>query len=304
MAISGERAAIFRDEEGDSYPVTVRLPLEGSQPISALDDIYVSTRTGDPVALLQISNPKLTNMPPQIQRYQLERSVFVTAQVDYGGIPATVTDKAVAKIRKLDFPDGYDFSIGGESEAIGETFGNFEPIIVTALLLIFAVLVAEFRRFRETIVVAGVIPLGTFGGIIALYITGNSMGFMAIIGFIALVGIEIKNSILLVDFTTQLRERGLPLREAIEQAGEVRFLPVLLTSVTAIGGLMPLALLGGALYAPVAIIIIGGLISSTLLSRVVTPAMYLLVARRDEEKRLEIEKNGGGDGTPNHPETA
>jgi multidrug efflux pump subunit AcrB len=127
------------------------------------------------------------------------------------------------------------------------------------------------------------------------------MGFMAIIGFIALVGIEIKNSILLVDFTTRLRENGMPLREAIEQAGEIRFLPVLLTSITAIGGLMPLAILGGSLYAPVAIIIIGGLISSTLLSRFVTPAMYLLVARGDEEKRLAAKENSDNDKPNEHP---
>lgn len=114
---------------------------------------------------------------------------------------------------------------------------------------------------------------------------------MAIIGFIALIGIEIKNSILLVDFTTQLRAQGMGLREAIEKAGEVRFLPVLLTSITAIGGLTPLAFWGGALYAPLAAIIIGGLISSTLLSRVVTPAMYLLVARRDDAN--SDVKNGG-----------
>lgn len=293
LALSGEQAATFRDSEGDNYPVTVRLPLKESQPVSALDDIYLATRNGDPVALSQISDPKLTNVPPQIQRYQLQRSVSVTAQVDYGVVPATVNDKALEQISKLDFPEGYEFSVGGESEAISDTFGDFGPIIATALLLIFAVLVAEFRRFRETIVVAGVIPLGTFGGIIALYVTGNSMGFMAIIGFIALIGIEIKNSILLVDFTTQLRERGMPLREAIEEAGEVRFLPVLLTSVTAIGGLMPLALLGGALYAPVAIIIIGGLISSTLLSRIVTPAMYWLIARREAERDEAKKKEGG-----------
>jgi multidrug efflux pump subunit AcrB len=89
---------------------------------------------------------------------------------------------------------------------------------------------------------------------------------------------------LLVDVTTQLRQRGLGLREAIEKAGEVRFLPVLLTSVTAIGGLMPLALFGGSLYSPLAIVLIGGLISSTLLSRIVTPAMYLLVVRGDAAK--------------------
>ena len=291
LAISGEESASFRDQEGDNYPVTVRFPFEESLPISVLDKIYVATRTGDPVPLSQITEPKLTNVTPQIQRYKLKRTVLVTAQVDFGEVPSTVNDRAVEQLQQIKFPEGYSWSVGGEAEKIGETFGNFGPLIITAFMLIFAILVAEFRRFRETIVVAGVIPLGTVGGILALFFTGNSLSVMAIIGFIALIGIEIKNSILLVDFTAQLRAQGMDLREAIEKAGEVRFLPVLLTSVTAIGGLTPLALWGGALYAPLASIIIGGLISSTLLSRVVTPAMYLLVARRDEANRNA--KSGG-----------
>ncbi|MFK7841089.1 MAG: efflux RND transporter permease subunit [Sphingorhabdus sp.] len=294
LAISGERAASFRDQEGDNYPVTVRFPFEDSLPISVLQTIYVATRAGDPVPLSQITDPKLTNVTPQIQRYQLQRTVLVTAQVDFGEVPSKVNDQVVQRLEQVDFPDGYKWSVGGESEAIGKTFGDFGPLIITALMLILAVLVAEFRRFRETIVVAGVIPLGTFGGILALLITGNSLSVMAIIGFIALIGIEIKNSILLVDFTSQLRAQGMGLREAIEKAGEVRFLPVLLTSITAIGGLTPLALWGGAMYAPLAVIIIGGLISSTLLSRVVTPAMYLLVARSDEEGKGR-EKDPKGD---------
>ncbi|MEO9598966.1 efflux RND transporter permease subunit [Parasphingorhabdus sp.] len=292
LAISGEWAASFRDREGDNYPVTVRFPFEESLPISVLEKVYVASRTGDPVPLSQITDPKLTNVTPQIQRHQLQRTVLVTAQVDFGEIPSTVNNRAVEELEQIDFPEGYEWSVGGEAEKIGETFGNFGPLIITALMLIFAILVAEFRRFRETIVVAGVVPLGIFGGILALLITGNSLSVMAVIGFIALIGIEIKNSILLVDFTAQLRDQGMGLREAIEKAGEVRFLPVLLTSITAIGGLTPLALWGGALYAPLAAIIIGGLISSTLLSRVVTPAMYLLVARRDEESS---NINSGGD---------
>ena len=147
---------------------------------------------------------------------------------------------------------------------------------------ILGVLVIEFGRFRETAVVAGVIPLGLFGGLVALFVTDNSLSYTAVIGFIALIGIEIKNSLLLVDFTTQLRSRGMSLRDAIEHAGEVRFLPVLLTSVTAIGGLLPLALSGSGLYGPLAWVIIGGLISSTLLSRMVTPVMYLLIVRGHE----------------------
>jgi multidrug efflux pump subunit AcrB len=127
------------------------------------------------------------------------------------------------------------------------------------------------------LIVAGVIPLGVAGGLIALAISGYTLSFTATVGFVALIGIEIKNSILLVDFTNQLREQGVGLEESITRAGEVRFLPILLTSATAIGGLLPLAVQGSGLYSPLAIVIIGGLISSTLVGRLVTPVMYWML---------------------------
>ena len=284
LALSGERAGTYRDTEGDSYPVVVRLPLAETQPVSALESIYVSNRSGQAVQLAEISNPTLESTPAAIYRYNLQRYVGVTAQITDGVVVSKVNADAKKQMDQIPLKPGYAIAVGGEAEKIKDTFSGFGPVVVVALFSIFAILVAEFGRFKEALVVAGVIPLGTFGGLIALLITGNNLSFLAIIGFIALVGIEIKNSILLVDFTTQLRQRGLGLRDAIEKAGEVRFLPVLLTSVTAIGGLMPLALFGGSLYSPLAIVLIGGLISSTLLSRIVTPAMYLLVVRGDAAK--------------------
>ncbi len=285
LALNGERGGSYRDSEGDSYPVTVRLPLDQQQPVSALDSVYVANRSGQPISLGEISNPTLVSVPPIIRRHNLERVVEITAQVQPGELPSKITRLAKAEVDKITLTPGYSINVGGESEKIDETFSGFGPIILAAIFCIFAILVAEFGRFKEALVVAGVIPLGTFGGLIALFVTGNNLSFLAAIGFIAMIGIEIKNSILLVDFTSQLRREGMGLREAIERAGEVRFLPVLLTSVTAIGGLLPLALFGGSLYGPLAIVIIGGLISSTVLSRIVTPAMYLLVVRGDEAKR-------------------
>lgn len=284
LALSGERSGTFRDSEGDSYPVIVRLPMAETQPVSALESIYVSNRSGQSVQLSEISRPVLESTPAAIYRYNLERNISVTAQISDGAVVSKVNREAQQKMNSIPLKPGYSIEIGGEAEKINDTFAGFGPIVLIAMFSIFAILVAEFGRFKEALVVAGVIPLGTFGGLIALLITGNNLSFLAVIGFIALVGIEIKNSILLVDFTSQLRDRGMALREAIERAGEVRFLPVLLTSVTAIGGLMPLALFGGSLYGPLAIVLIGGLISSTLLSRIVTPAMYLLVVRSDEKK--------------------
>ena len=118
--------------------------------------------------------------------------------------------------------------------------------IIIALLGIVAVLVLEFGSFKSTLIVLTVVPFGIAGGIVVLALTGNTISFTAMIGFIALIGIETKNSILLVDFTNQLRAEGVPLDEAIERAGEIRFLPILLTSATAIGGLLPLAVQNSA----------------------------------------------------------
>jgi multidrug efflux pump subunit AcrB len=125
--------------------------------------------------------------------------------------------------------------------------------------------------------VASVIPLGVIGGMAALYLTGNTLSFTAMIGFVALMGIEVKNSILLVDFTNQLREEGLSIDDAVQKAGEIRFVPILLTTLTAIGGLIPLALERSPLYSPLAWVILGGLVSSTLLARIVTPVLYKLL---------------------------
>ncbi len=294
LALTGERAGTFRDSEGDSYPVVVRLPLAETQPISALESVYVSNRSGQPVQLAEITSPTLESTPSAIYRYNLERNVSITAQITDGAVVSKVNLDGQKKMDAIDLKPGYAIEVGGEAEKINDTFAGFGPIVLIAMFSIFAILVAEFGRFKEALVVAGVIPLGTFGGLLALLITGNNLSFLAVIGFIALIGIEIKNSILLVDFTSQLRERGVALREAIEQAGEVRFLPVLLTSITAIGGLMPLALFGGSLYGPLAIVLIGGLISSTLLSRIVTPAMYLLVVRGDEAKKSAPPSNEQG----------
>jgi multidrug efflux pump subunit AcrB len=222
--------------------------------------------------------------PARIDRLKRERTVTVTSRTENGFLTSRVSNDVFKQLEALSLPPGYRIAAGGQAEAQARSFGGLGGAILLALFGIMAVLILEFRSFKTSSVVAGVIPLGVIGGLVGLWVTGYPLAFTAVIGFIALIGIEIKNSILLVDFTEQLREEGVPLREAIEQAGHIRFLPVLLTSATAIGGLLPLALEGSGLYSPLAIVIIAGLISSTLLSRLVTPVMYLLLAEKDPVK--------------------
>lgn len=300
IALGGATAATLRDGDGDSYPVTVRLPQgEDRNPLDALQRIYVPTAGSAPVPLAVLARPEAISGPAQIDRDQRQRSVTLTAYVNRGYLTSRATELAVAELsRELDLPPGYNLKVAGEAESSARSFGGLLPAIIVATLGILAVLVLEFGTFRTVAVVAGVVPLGFVGAVAALWLTGNSLSFTAAIGMIALIGIEIKNSILLVDFTEQLRRDGLAIRAAVEQAGELRFLPVLLTSVTAIGGLLPLALEANGLFSPMAIAMIGGLVTSTLFARIATPVMYLLLARRDELSGDTTTPAAAGEGVP------
>lgn len=284
IAVTGREVARFRDADGDDYGVRVRLPMASRNDVAVLDDVYAPSTNGAAVPLSAIAAPRPDPGLARIDRFNRERTVTLTAYVVEGALTSEVTERAQARVLDaVKLPPGYTLQLGGEAGDQATNMAGWGAALVIAIVGILAVLVLEFGRFRLVLVVIGIVPLGLLGAVTALMLTGNSLSFTAMIGVVALIGIEVKNSILLVDFTEQLRAQGVPIDEAVEQAGEIRFLPVLLTSVTAIGGLLPLALEGGGLYAPMAVAIIGGLVSSTLLSRIATPVMYLLLARRPKE---------------------
>jgi multidrug efflux pump subunit AcrB len=277
LAVAGSTVGRFKGDDGEQYDIVVRTPIAARPTMDALDQVRVASASGASVPLRQVASLEFSRSPTQIQRYQRERAAVITAYAERGFNTDRVTQVIISKLNAYGWPQGYRFVMAGEVESRQESFGDLGTAIVVTVFGIFAVLVLEFSRFRSVLIVLTVIPLGAAGGLAALALTGNPLSFTAIVGFIALTGIEIKNSILLVDFTNQLRSAQVPLDEAIERAGEIRFLPILLTSATAIGGLLPLALQNSGLYSPMAWVIIGGLISSTVLGRVVTPVMYKLL---------------------------
>ncbi|MFL6551664.1 MAG: efflux RND transporter permease subunit, partial [Povalibacter sp.] len=277
LSVAGIPAGTFKDTSGEQYDIVVRTPVGTRADLSTLGEVRVPSLSGATLPISQLARLEFERAPTQIQRYDRERAVVINSDVQLGFNTAKVTGDVIKRLNAMQWPRGYHYVLGGEAESGAESFAGIGTASIVALFGIFAVLVLEFGSFKSTLIVLTVVPLGIFGGFIALLATGNSISFTASIGFIALVGIEIKNSILLVDFTNQLREAGTPLDEAIERAGEIRFLPILLTSATAIGGLLPLAVQNIGLYSPMAWVIIGGLISSTFLARLVTPVMYKLI---------------------------
>jgi multidrug efflux pump subunit AcrB len=277
LALAGLQAGKFRSEEGKEYPINVRFPEEKITSPASLDKIYVASLSGAQVPLSQLSSVEFYDSPTLIQHYNSRRSITVSSSVKAGYNTDKVTKEVLAKISEMKLPEGFKIIPAGEIEGRRQSFSGIGTAILIAIFGIFAVLILEFKTFRSTLIVLSVIPLGFIGGLLMLYITGYTLSFAAAVGFVALTGIEIKNSILLVDFTNQLRQQGTPLDEAILKAGEIRFLPVLLTTFTAIGGLLPIALGNSNLYSPLAYVIIGGLITSTLLARLVTPVMYKII---------------------------
>jgi multidrug efflux pump subunit AcrB len=277
LAVAGIPAGQFKDTDGEQYDIMVRTPMDARPDVRALDQVRVATLAGETLPLAQLARVEFSSAPTEIRRYNRERAVTINADVRDGYNTDRVTKAVLERLDQMKWPRGYSYVPGGELETRTESFGSLQSALIIALLGIVAILVLEFGNFKSTLIVLTVVPFGIAGGILLLALTGNTISFTATIGFIALIGIETKNSILLVDFTNRLRSEGVPLDEAIERAGEVRFLPILLTSATAIGGLLPLALQNSAMYSPLAWVIIGGLLSSTFIARIVTPAIYKLI---------------------------
>lgn len=279
MAIAGLPLGTFNDPgaRSEEYTVQLSVPRSAYPDLQVLDQLYINNVQGKSIPLAQLANVRLETSPSSINHFNKIRTVSVTSFVQKGFLNSEVIAAVETAMNEFSLPPGYRFEMGGEVEGRNDSFKGFGSIILVTVFLFIAVLVLQFRTFKSTLIVLSVIPLGIVGAVLALLVTGNSLSFVATIGIVALAGIEVKNTILLVDFTNQLRMQGMPLMQAIEDAGEKRFLPIILTSLTAIGGLLPIALSSNPLISPLAIVMIGGLISSTLLSRIVTPVIYRLM---------------------------
>ena len=280
LAVAGLKVGTFTTDEkdNDGYDITVTSPKVKFATLDAFKNLFINNATGTSVPLAQIATIGFETSATTIHHFNKSRFVTINSSTKKNVLANSVLKDVIPKLNAMKMPEGYYYKLSGEAESEDDAFGGgFITVILLTVFLFIAILILQFKTFKGILIVLSVIPLGVIGGVSMLWLSGNPMSFIAIIGFIGLAGIEVKNSILLVDFTNQLREQGVELISAIEQAGETRFLPVVLTSLTAIGGLIPLALNPNPQISPLALVLIGGLTSSTILSRIVTPVMYKLI---------------------------
>jgi len=280
-AIAGTSTGSFRDKQGNDYDIVMRLPEGQAIRIRDLGRIYVQSLTGRMIPLSQLARIEFRAAPGIISHYNLMRDATITADIEKG----YQLDDVIAQLRpwldNYSWPPGYRYTFTGELESREESFGGLFKAGIIAIIAIFSVLVLQFRSFRQPFIIFSAIPLAVIGSVLALYFTGNTFSFTAFIGFVSLTGIVVNNSIIMVDYTNILRKEGKGMGDALIEAGHTRFTPIILTTLTTIGGLLPLTLRGGSLWAPMGWTIIGGLLVSTFLTLIVVPVLYMLMEGED-----------------------
>lgn len=278
-AVAGLNISQYRDEAGKKFDIVLRLPVNNKTALEDLSKIYVSSVTGAQIPLSNLSSIEFEASPLEIDHYDLDRNVLITADVEKDLSVDKATKEIINKLDQYSWPKGYRYYVAGELESRQESFGDMSKAVVIAVLGILAVLVLQFKSLSQPLIVFAAIPLAIVGSLFALLLSGYTFSFLAFVGLTSLVGIVVNNSIILVDYTNQLRAEGKELVQAIKIAGETRFIPIIVTTGTTIGGLLPLTLTGGSLWAPMGWTIIGGLAVSTMLTLLVVPVLYKIFSK-------------------------
>ncbi len=274
--VNGTTIGTLRNDDADEYPVVMRYDFDERFQLDDFDKIQVRSLSNHDIPLGQLASMEFTQAPTQIGHLNTDRVASVLGDVAQGYILDDVVADLSTQLEALDWAEGYSFEFKGELEEREKSFGGLGIASLMALILIMGVLIIQFRSFSQPLIIFSALPLAIIGSILALFIVGISFSFTAFIGLVSLIGIAINNSIVLVDFANRMREEGKSIDEAAQLAGEVRFVPIVLTTLTTILGLLPLTLAGGSMWAPMGWTIIGGLLTSTTFVLLLVPILYQL----------------------------
>ncbi len=272
---------------GDEYDVIVRYKESARNSITELQNIGVALPTGQVIRLGEIATVKEYWSPPNIERKRKERIVTVSVTPYKRALNLIVAD-IQKELDALTIPSGVMVEISGAFEDMSESFMDIGLLMVISLILVYLVMASQFESLKMPVIIMLSIPFAFSGVAIALFLTGTNLSLIAAIGAIMLIGIVVKNAIVLVDFINLTRDRGVELYQAVLISGRSRLRPVLMTSLTTILAMLPLAINpgeGSELWQPMGIAVIGGLVFSTIVTMVLVPVGYVLIARHGERDK-------------------
>ncbi len=277
--VNGTVVGTFRDKEAEDYNMVMRFDYEDKFKLEDFDKLTVASATGSFIPLEQLASITFDEAPSRITHLDKERTATILADLEKEFTLDQVVASVKTELDQIDWANGYSYTFKGDLENRNDSFGGMGIASGIAMLLIFGVLIVQFKSFSQPLIIFSALPMAIIGSILALLITGINFSFTAFIGLTSLIGIAINNSIVLVDFANKLRQQGASVLEAAQRAGEVRFIPIVLTTLTTILGLLPLTLNGGSLWAPMGWTIIGGLLTSTTFVLLLVPVLYRLFTR-------------------------
>ena len=284
---SGMTAMEFTDS-GTEYSVVVEYPSDRYSDISDLSGLMIDTGTGGQVALTDIAEVVYESSPTSISREDGDYVVTVSATPKSGANVRNMTQTAMAAVEDIELPEGVTLGQGSSMDMMNSEFGSIGKALLIAVYLVFAVMAIQFESVIFSLVVLFSIPFSLTGAFLALYITGSSISMTSLIGLVMLAGIVVNNAIVLVDYAGTLRREGMEVHEALVTAGKRRLRPILMSSLTTIVGLIPMAAgFGGEveIMQGMAVVVIGGLSFSTVLTLVLIPTFYLIFDREDRNNR-------------------
>jgi HAE1 family hydrophobic/amphiphilic exporter-1 len=276
----------WRDRKID---VLVRLSEDERQSIAAVRELIVNPQSEHPVPLSAVAEIRVAEGPAEIRRGNQERMALVQANLARGDLGSAV-EEAETLLADLQLPYGLSMSITGQSEEMEASFKSLLFALGLAIFLVYLVMASQFESLLHPFVILFSIPLAAVGVALALWLTGTSLSVIVFIGLIMLAGIVVNNAIVLLDLINQLRERGMDRISAITEGARLRLRPIMMTTLTTVLGLLPMALglgEGSEMRTPMAITVIGGLLTSTMLTLLVVPIMYSLLDRRRDTAAVE-----------------
>lgn len=288
--VGGSRAASYRSG-GEQFPITVRLRPKDRLSVKDLDNVSIRTPSGESVPLSTLVETQRGRGPTEIQRINGQRVTYISATLNSDAVLGEVVQRARTNLADLTLPEGFSITFGGEYREQQKAQTDFLIAIIMALVLIYMVMAGQFERFLDPFVVMFSVPLVLIGVLPTLVLTNTTVNIQSVMGFVMLIGIVVNNAIVLVDYINLMRrEHGMDLLPAVAEAGRLRLRPILMTTLTTVLGLVPLALglgAGAEIQAALARVVIGGLIASTLVTLVLIPTAYVsleLTARSLREK--------------------
>ncbi len=285
--VNGYQAGYLK-EDGDEYKIVVRLKEEFRNSITDIEEMTLQTPTGSLIKVKELAKVSEFWAPPTIDHKRRQRIVSVS--VTPAGTSLLELANAAREIaRSIDLPQGVVINVGGTYEDQMEMSRDMGSLMLLIILLVYIVMASQFESFSKPfLILLGSIPFAFSGAFLALFVTGQELEMVGMIGMILLVGIVVKNGIVLVDYINLMRDRGYELNEAIALSGESRLRPVLMTAITAILGMVPMALStaeGSEIWIPLGIVVIGGLLFATVVTLVIVPVLYALMSRHGERDK-------------------